>query len=208
MRRKKFPSLPFLAAIAGAIYLLDRWWEQHFVMVRKQDAMLRHPQGAMFLGRKLRVQSLLDCTPEQAWQQVQTSGLLLHVAWPLVSFVNADSRHPLPAIWAQGVTEELNLYLLRYIPLGWHRIHIERVDAEHYTIQSREQGALARTWDHMISLEAAGENQTLYTDEVVIESGPWTAMVVWLASLFYRYRQERWQRLAARLGAGDQTPVE
>lgn len=204
MRRKNPLSFLFLAVAAGSIYLLDRLWQQRFLTVRTQDAMLRHVHGAIFMGRKIRVQSLLDCTPEQAWEQVQTSGLLMHVTWPVLRFVNTDDRHGLPAIWTQGDTWDLNLYLLHFIPLGWHRIHIERIDPEQYMIQSREQGALARTWDHFVSLEPAGENQTLYTDEVVIESGPWTDMVAWLASLFYRYRQERWQRLAARLALGSQ----
>lgn len=204
MPRKKLLSLPFLAAAAGAVYLFDRLWQRRFLTVRTQDAMLRHPHGALFLGRKIRVQSLLDCTPEQAWEQVQTSGLLLHVTWPVLSFVSSDDRRGLPPIWAQGDTQDINLYLLRFVPLGWHRIHIERIDPEQHVIQSREQGALARTWDHFISLEPAGENQTLYTDEVVIESGSWTGMVAWLASLFYRYRQERWRRLAARLALNEQ----
>jgi hypothetical protein len=44
--------------------------------------------------------TILDCPPERAWQELQTSRLLIFITAPLVRFVPVDPP-ALPAIWAE-----------------------------------------------------------------------------------------------------------
>ena len=44
--------------------------------------------------------TILDCPPERAWQEVQTSRLLTYITSPLVRFVPVDPP-TLPAVWSE-----------------------------------------------------------------------------------------------------------
>jgi hypothetical protein len=187
-----------LTALAAAgLWLLDRRWNRRFISANVSSTAIKGAADTLSLGRKLTVQSIFTCKPQKAWEQVRTSGLLLHVSWPVLKY--KPDRHGMPAIWDQGESARLRLYLFRMVPLGEHDIHIERVNHEHYEIQSREHGRLAQVWDHYIKIEPHGADETLYTDEVVIYAGAITSIAAWFAKFFYRYRQIRWQKLARGL---------
>src|SRR5207302_1640781 len=52
-------------------------------------------------------------------------------------------------------------------------------------------------------IRPSGDGQTLYSDEILIETG-WVTAFVWLfAQWFYRHRQRRWRRVARRLVAAE-----
>lgn len=190
-------AIGFTALGAIGLWIIDKRWNRRFVLANMSSTSLKTADETLSLGKKVVVRSILACKPEKAWEQVRTSGLLLHVCWPLLKLL--PDRYGMPAIWDQGESARLRLYLFGLIPLGEHKVHIERVDFEHFEIQSREHGRMAQVWDHRITLEPYGLESTMYTDEVVIYAGELTSVVAWFARFFYRYRQTRWQRLARGL---------
>ena len=94
-------------------------------------------------------------------------------------------------------------YRTRLIRMGV-AMAMERIDPAAREIQSRESEWLVRRWDHLVRVRPAGDGQTLYSDEIIIEAG-WATFFVWLfAHWFYRHRQRRWRRVARRLAAAEQ----
>lgn len=138
----------------------------------------------------------LDCTPEEAWNRVRTSALLMHVAAPLIRFVPAGGK-PFPAIWTPGEYRAW-MWLFGVLPIGWQAVVISEPAAEGATrfIRDNGYGPLIRRWDHWITITPGEGGTTHYTDRVHIEAGLLTPLIVAFARLFYAHRQRRWRALA------------
>lgn len=147
---------------------------------------------------RIEVQSRLAAPPDRVWDELQTSALLAEVAYPFVT-IRAAGAAPLPERWQAGTTLLVRSYLLGMIPLGLRILYWERIDPRAGVMQTRENDALIRKWDHRLSVQAAPDGQTLYTDRIDLEAGPLTPAVGLLARWFYRHRHRRWQRVARRL---------
>jgi hypothetical protein len=144
------------------------------------------------------VESVLPCTPEQAWDEVQKSALLLEVMFPLARLVPVDPV-AFPERWQQGSPVRCKTYLFGFIPLGTRVLLFEGIDPEAREIQTREHDPLIRKWDHLIRVRPAAEGHCLYSDEIEIDAGVLTFLVWLFASWFYRHRHKRWRRVAKRL---------
>jgi hypothetical protein len=144
------------------------------------------------------VETVLDCAPELVWAEVQTSALLVEVAWPLIRLVPAESPE-LPRLWERTHPIRLRSYLFGFIPLGVRTLAFERIDSERREIETREHDPLIRRWDHTVRVEARADGRTLYSDDIEIEAGLLTIPVVLFAHWFYRHRQRRWRGVALRL---------
>ena len=140
----------------------------------------------------------LDCSPAAVWDEVQTSALLLRVAWPLTRFVPVRAAR-FPERWSVGATIECKPFIFGFIPTGVHTLHFERVDHKNFEIQTRESNPLISRWDHLISIKSAGDGQSIYRDTINFDAGGLT-FVVWLwVAWFYRHRQRRWRMVAKSL---------
>jgi hypothetical protein len=146
------------------------------------------------------VDSVLSCSPEKVWDEVQKSSLLLEVIRPLVLIVPVDAAE-FPERWIEGATVRCTSYLFGVIPLGTRTLFAERIDHAAREIQSRESDPLVRRWDHLIRVKPARDGGTHYSDEIVVEAGFLTPFVWLFARWFYRHRQRRWRRVAKRLAS-------
>lgn len=152
------------------------------------------------------VETVLDCPPEQVWDEVQRSALLLEVTRPLVRIVPIDA--PLfPERWKEGTTVRCRSYLFGVVPLGTRTILFERIDPAVREIQSRESDPLIRRWDHLVRIRSVDEGRTHYSDEIIIEAGWATIFVGLFVQWFYRHRQRRWRKVACRLVAAKRDTV-
>jgi ligand-binding SRPBCC domain-containing protein len=181
-----------LTSLALAAWLLDRLWDRAFVVVETVPVKLTDTEGRLRPGKRVRVQSVFDAPPDAVWAKVTRPALLTYVTHPLLNFKQQNGE-PLPEIWHEGDSLQVNLTGLGCIPLGPHTIRAERIDAERREIQSRESGRMAEIWWHFISVSDHSDGRTLYTDEIDIYAGPLTGVVAAFARFFYRYRQTRWQ---------------
>lgn len=144
----------------------------------------------------------LNCRPERAWQEVQTSRLLTYITAPLVVF-EPVAPTTLPAVWAEG-RYLVRMRLFGRLPFGrqWIVITRPRVDTtpgrQHYELRDNGHGDVIATWDHWIIIRETEDGRTHYTDRVEVRAGLLTPFIWAYASLFYRWRQYRWRRLVAR----------
>jgi len=138
----------------------------------------------------------LACTPDEAWEQVQTSALLMHVAAPLICFTPRGGR-PFPEIWVPGEYRAW-MWLFGIVPIGWQAVVISHPDQDGETrfIRDNGYGPLIKQWDHWIAIAPGDGGTAHYTDKVAIEAGLLTPLIVAFARVFYGHRQRRWRALA------------
>lgn len=149
------------------------------------------------MATTVELSTTLACNPDEAWQRVRTSALLLHVAAPLIRFRPFGGR-PFPPFWAPGEYRAW-MWLFGIVPLGWQAVVISEPPAEGETRYVRDNGfgPLIRQWDHWIAIRpGAVEGTTHYTDRVTIEAGLLTPLIAAFARVFYAHRQRRWRALA------------
>jgi hypothetical protein len=143
--------------------------------------------------------TILDCPPERAWQEVQTSRLLTYITSPLVQFVPVEPP-TLPAIWSEE-RYLVQMRLFGLLPFGTQWIVITKPVLDvtpgrrHYELRDNGHGDVIAVWDHWIILRETEDGRTHYTDRVEVKAGLLTPFIWAYASLFYRYRQHRWRRL-------------
>jgi hypothetical protein len=147
---------------------------------------------------KIDVSTILNCSAEKAWREVQNSALLLRIVEPLARIVPLRAA-PLPDRWEQGRVVQCDCYLFGCVPIGTRTILIESVDHDKYEIQTREHDALISRWDHRISIHSRGPDRALYRDQIEIDAGRLNVAVWAWANWLYRHRQRRWRALAENL---------
>jgi ligand-binding SRPBCC domain-containing protein len=101
--------------------------------------------------------------------------------------------------WCEGETVVGWTFLFGFLPFSRHHLHIVRIDDSMRTLSSREFGGLIRMWNHDIEVTAINESSCLYRDQIEIDAGMMTPIVVAYAHWFYRMRQRRWRALAKEI---------
>src|SRR5882724_10737718 len=97
------------------------------------------------------VSTVLNCSADKAWYEVQKSSLLLDVIWPLARVVPVGA--PFPERWSEGLTIQCRSFAFGVIPIGVRTLHFEKIDHKNYQIQSREHDPLIARWDHLVSIK-------------------------------------------------------
>lgn len=143
----------------------------------------------------VRISTPLAMPAEAAWQLVQRASTLQHV---LRGALALQPDNPFPVQWREGQSHTMRLWFFHVIP-GWrHMLRFCRIDDARREILTSEAGGPVRTWNHLISVEPAGETACRYSDAIEVRAGLLTPLVALYARLIYRYRQRRWRKLARR----------
>jgi hypothetical protein len=145
-------------------------------------------------ARTVRVSSLLDAPPDRVWERVCRPATLRFVAWPVLTFPDLAGRED---GWRQGETAHTRLRLLGLVPLGRHRLTLQRLDPVARELETDEGGDLATEWRHLITVGAEPQDRCRYTDVVHVRAGALTVPVTLFAHGFYRWRHLRWRRAVA-----------
>jgi hypothetical protein len=143
----------------------------------------------------INVETVLPTTAERVWQAMKQPTSFLYVCrglfgWPAL----AGRTEPI----REGEIGRGWLLLFHVFPMHRHTIEVLRVDEQSQVIQSHESGGLLRRWDHTLHVEPVDGRCCRYSDTVVIDAGPLTAMVARSGRAIYRYRQRRWHKLVRK----------
>lgn len=141
--------------------------------------------------------------PETVWAEVQTAGLLQHIAWPLVRFIPVDDAAF--ERFQPGGRYQVKLRLFGMIPFGtqWIVTSLHEADDSEWPKRMRDNGcsALIAKWDHWITISPHQDGGTCYSDEVEVSAGVLTPFIGAFAQMFYWHRQRRWRGLGKSLPA-------
>lgn len=116
------------------------------------------------------------------------------VSSPILRF-EPQNEGDLTGEWQLNKPYILQLYLLKFIPLGEHRITLIKIDKGVKRVIIQENRKLAKVWNHGIAFQEVEPGKVHYTDEIEIQAG-WLTPAIWLfANLFYRHSHRRWKIL-------------
>ena len=149
------------------------------------------------------VSTTLDAPADVVWTAVRTPEAFVHVARGMVRFPAAEA-HPGP--WETGDVVEGWTWLFGVVPFSRHRLTVASIDDATRTLDSDEGGGIVRAWLHRITVAEHGSG-CRYEDRISIDAGVLTPLVAAYARVFYRYRQQRWRRLAPVLAAARRPAV-
>lgn len=141
--------------------------------------------------------------PTTVWVEVQTPGLLQHIAWPLLHFIPLDDA----AFdrFQPGGRYQVKVRLFGMIPIGtqWIATSLHEAEGSEWPKRLRDNGhsALTAKWDHWITVAPDPNGGTRYSDEVEVLAGALTPFIGAFAQIFYWHRQRRWRGLAHSLAA-------
>jgi hypothetical protein len=147
----------------------------------------------------VRVSTELEIPAERAWETVKKVSTLRYITRGVLGF------RPLGEVSetiAAGDVIRVRLLFFHVIPAWKHEIRIVGVGEEARRIETMEHGGSVRRWNHVITVEPAGELRSRYTDRIDLDAGQLTSLVAAYAKVFYRYRQRRWRKLARQLASG------
>lgn len=134
----------------------------------------------------------LPIPAECACRLAQKPAMFRHVVWPVFG-----ARGELPERLEAGQELSARLYWMTVIPAWTHTLRL--VSLGPTEIYSNEHGGMVRRWNHRLSFEATSEASCRYTDEVDIDAGAATLLVVAFARFIYWWRQRRWRQVAQLL---------
>jgi hypothetical protein len=147
----------------------------------------------------VRTTTELELPARAAWEALKRRDTFLFITRGAMRYRGSDSWPEI--LMALGVEVETVVYPFGFLPGGPHTFRIVRVDEEAMEVDTKESGGLIHVWNHSMRVEPLTESRSRYSDCVEINAGPLTPIVWLFASLFYRYRQHRWRRLASSLAA-------
>ncbi len=142
--------------------------------------------------------SQLQAPADAVWAAVKTPAAFRAVTRGLISMPMIRERQD---EWREGETVVGWVFLFGFIPFSRHHLHIAKIDEEARTMRSREQGGLLKRWDHDIIVTPVSPQTCSYRDQIDIDAGVVTPVVVLYARFFYRMRQRRWRELAKRMSS-------
>ena len=141
--------------------------------------------------------STLDLSAQQAWQALKLRDTFLFITRGVMSYRGSESWPEV--LMSPGAEICTVVYPLGFLPGSVHTFKIFSVDETAREINTNEHGGLIRAWNHTMKIEPVSEVHCRYSDRIEIDAGIWTVAMWSFAQFFYRYRQQRWQILAANL---------
>jgi hypothetical protein len=146
------------------------------------------------MNMNAKISTTFACSEQDLWQKIIEPKSLQFVAAPILKFI-PEQENSLSGEWKVGTPYPLKLYFLGIIPLGRHTITLAKIDKKANTIISKENGHLAKVWNHTIFFQQEKPGVLRYLDEIEIQAG-WLTPGIWLfAQVFYRHRHRRWKVL-------------
>lgn len=133
------------------------------------------------------------------WQAVLSPALMVHVAFPLVTFRSLESGG-FPEQWREG-SHRVSMRAFGIIPLGSQTIGISFPAPPReniYVLRDLGTGTMARVWDHTIMVVPENAGGTLYSDTLDVKAGWLTPLTAVFARLLFAWRQRRLAGLVRR----------
>lgn len=140
--------------------------------------------------------TLLEAPAEAVWAAVKTPAAFRYVTRRLLVMPVIRGRQDQ---WREAETVVGWVFLFGFLPFSRHQLQVERIDESTLTLSSRECGGLIKTWNHDIEITPIDATTCRYWDQIEINAGIMTPVVVLYARWFYRMRQRRWRALAGGL---------
>lgn len=140
---------------------------------------------------KIKIQVHLECAADAAWRGLHSPAVAERLYLPLLR-MKPQNGGSFPAQFSSGTSIEVKLLLFQVITVGSQRIMIEDLvmkDQGSGGLRTmRDAGrplsgplALVNSWNHEITVGPAGNERTLWSDELTVGGwfAPFAALILW-----------------------------
>ena len=170
--------------------------KKNIIPVAKVEPIIIDYNGSKVNAKKLTVRSEIPMGIDIAWNNLKTPALLQFVAKGMIKFKSAAGDFPNQ--WEVGKTYGVTMRIFGFLPFGGvHYIFIEKIDPATFSITTKEWDNSAKVWNHHVVMKDLGNGRTFYEDVITVYGGIMTGFITLFAKEFYKYRQKRWQIVAA-----------
>lgn len=145
----------------------------------------------------VRATTSLELPAQVAWELLKRRDTFLFITGGAMGYRGSEAWPEI--LMTPGMRVETVVSPLGILPGSSHSIHIVHVDEEDMRIETEESGGFIQVWNHSMKIEPESESRCRYSDRIELHAGTLTSIIWLFASLFYRYRQGRWRRLASSL---------
>lgn len=140
--------------------------------------------------------TVLEASADAVWAAVKTPSAFRTVTRGLLAMPVIRRRQD---EWREDETVVGWVFLFGFLPFSRHHLHVASIDDATRTLRSREFGGSIRGWNHDIEVVPIDAMTCRYRDQIEIDAGIVTPLIVLYAKWFYRMRQRRWRALAKGL---------
>jgi len=140
------------------------------------------------------ISTTFNVTPKILWREIVKPKSLRFVSAPILYFFPTDNTD-LSKDWQINREYNFKSYFLKIIPLGEHKVILNKIDIVSNEIISNESIGLIKVWNHTINFNAINSRQIEYTDTIEIKAGLLTFFIWLFSHIFYRHRHKRWKIL-------------
>ena len=104
---------------------------------------------------------------------------------------NQDSE-----FWKEGFKYELIIKPFGLFNIwGIHHINVVSIDKQKTEIVTIEKNNICKVWNHKLTFKKLSENETEYTDEVILYAGWLTGFLSHFLIYSYKKRHQNWDKL-------------
>ena len=151
-----------------------------------EKILLKYNNGKIKKGLKISISSNLSNSAEKIWDKLLNIETLIEICKPMATFRSITNDTEMK--WELNKEYIFKLFIYGFLPLGKHKIILEKLDKENKIILSKEHNNIVKIWNHIIFMENIGENKIKYTDEVEIYVGIFTLFVAIWAKMINKHR--------------------
>ena len=143
------------------------------------------------------IQTRLNTDANSAWQLVKRSDTFVRI---VRGMLGVSGVRDFPDQWQSGQQINTRLWFFHFLPRWVQHLTFVSVDDDRRELETNEHGGLVPAWKHRIHVEENGSESEscLYTDEIDVRASILTPLVWLYCHVFFRYRQSRLRKLAAR----------
>ena len=158
-----------------------------------EKVLLKNGNEKYKKGIKITIFSLLNNSAEKIWDKLLDIETLIYICKPMATFKPITNEINMK--WELNREYLFKLFIFGIIPLGNHRIILEKIDEINRIVISKEHNNIVKIWNHKIKMESKENNKIKYTDEVEIYAGMFTLFVAFWGIIIYKHRQKNGKKL-------------
>ncbi|MCD7899764.1 MAG: hypothetical protein LUH22_07795 [Bacteroides sp.] len=157
-----------------------------------ESIKVKNKSGKIVTGRQITVTSIFPSSMDNVWNEILKFNTLRYICRPKAYFVSCNKKS---FVWRKDETYHFRLYIYGVIPMGIHKITVEKMDRDTRELLTAECNKIVTVWNHYIKMKKTVNEKTQYMDRVDLYAGILSPVFAWWTERFYKHRQRRWIKM-------------
>ena len=163
--------------------------------ISKSDKTKVEYKGQLVNSRTVSISSFFNHNTDKFFEQelIRKNTSIIVRPLAVINFLkeNQDSEY-----WKEDFDYELLIKPFGLVNIwGVHHIRVISIDKKKTEIITVEKNNICKVWNHKLTFNKIGENQTEYTDEVTLYASWLTTFLSYFLIYSYKKRHQNWDKL-------------